>query len=197
MRCRTLYNDGSASEPYRVDCVHRRGVDSVSVVLYDDRGERLLVAVRRAVRPILFFRSSLPLPIPDGREYRMVWEAVAGSLEPGDLGEEGLRARVVAEVWEEAGIRISPEEIEDLGAGFYPSHGQSSEKIHLRAARVRSDVREQAPGSGSPLEEVGGVSFLEAAEVLRMCVEGEIEDPKVEVGVRRLLERRETTSDTR
>jgi 8-oxo-dGTP pyrophosphatase MutT (NUDIX family) len=189
MRCRTRYRGGERSETYSVDCVHRRGWDSVAIVLYDDSGEELLVGVRRAVRPILFLRSEAALPIPDGRRYRMVWEAVAGSLEPGDEGEEGLRRRLVEEVWEEAGLRIDRASIEPLGGGFYPSHGQSSEKIHLRAARVRVTEQQEAPGSGSPLEEVGGTRFLEAREVLRMCRDGRIEDPKVEIGIARLLER--------
>jgi ADP-ribose pyrophosphatase len=189
MRCRTLYGDGTASEPYLLACLHRRGVDSVAVTLYDDSGPELRVGIRRALRPILYFRPAMELPVPDGRDYPEVWEAVAGSLEPEDRGEEGLRRRVVEEVWEEAGFRIGPEQVEDLGAGFFPSHGQSSEKIHLCAVRVRQTDQVPGQGRGTGPSEEGRTHFLEAGEILRMCREGEIEDPKVEIGVRRLLER--------
>jgi len=189
MRCRTLYDDGSASQPYLLACLHRRGVDSVAVILYDDSGPKLRVGIRKALRPILCFRAGMDLALPDGRDYTQVWEAVAGSLELEDRGEEGLRRRVVEEVWEEAGLRIRPEQVEDLGAGFFPSHGQSSEKIHLRAVRVRQEDQEAGQGRGTGPSEEGRTHFLEARQVLRMCREGEIEDPKVEIGVRRLLER--------
>lgn len=189
MSLRTLYADGSSSKPYTIACLHRRGFDSVSVTLYDDSGPEVLVGVRRALRPIPYFRRGLDLPLPDGRIYGRVWEAVAGSLEPGDRGEEGLRARVVAEVWEEAGFRIAPQDVEDLGAGFFPSHGQSSEKIHLRAVRVRPAEQHPSRGAGTGPSEVGETVFLEAGRALEMCLRGEIEDPKVEIGVRRLLDR--------
>lgn len=189
MRCRILFRDGTASDPYDLDCVHRRGVDSVAILLYDDTADGLRVGVRRALRPIPFFRAEMDLPLPDGRDHRLVWEAVAGSLEPEDRGEEGLRRRVVQEVWEEAGFRIRTGQIEGLGAGFFPSHGQSSEMVHLRAVRVREGDRAKGQGGGTGPSEIGYTEFFEAGRILKMCWEGEIEDPKVEVGVRRLLQR--------
>lgn len=189
-RFRTLYKDGSRSRIYPVDCVHRRGVDSVAIVLYDDRDDRLWVGIRKALRATLDLRArmktDLPLREDPGGGAPIVWEAVAGSLEPEDRGEEGVRRRVVEETWEEAGFRIDPCQVEELGAGFLPSHGQSTEKIHMRCVRVRRE-RRLGPGLGEGPAELGRTEFFEATEVLRMCRAGEIQDPKVEIGVTRLV----------
>ena len=108
-RYRNRYADGTCSRPYLYEHIHRRGYDAVAVALYYEREGDIFLAYRHGIRVPVFFRKDLPLPLPDPRGYLFVPEAVAGSLEPGDQGREGLLARVVAEVFEEAGFRVRAE----------------------------------------------------------------------------------------
>ncbi len=190
MRYRNVYDDGSTSRAYGYEYIHRRGFDAVAVALYHEEGNEPHMAYRPGLRVPVYFRRALPLCLPDEREYLFIPEAVAGSLEPGDRGLDGFLARVCAEVEEEAGFRVAPEEVEPLGAGFFPSHGQSSEKIHLCAVRV-------VPGSGAEPRGDGSVNesdapppvFRPVREILLDCARGAIEDPKVEILARRLCTR--------
>ena len=179
---RNRYDDGTHSRPYLYEYIPRRGFDGVAMALYHERGGQPQMAYRPGIRVPVYFRKDLPLPLPDRRGYLFIPEAVAGSLEPQDRGVEGILARVVAEVWEEAGLRISPGQVEPLGGGFFPSHGQSSEKIHLCAVRVDPDAASVPEGDGSVNEsDAPPIRFEPVREILLGCARGEIEDPKVEV----------------
>lgn len=183
------YAGGGRSRPYRFDVVHRRGVDVVAIVPFYFSGERLMIVLKEGFRPGLFLRSRLRLPVPDRQIYTSVIEAVAGSLEPGDRGEWGVDRRAAAELFEEAGLRPAGGRLLRLGSGFFPSHGQSTEKVHLRAARVDPRRRVNPPGDGSVNEADSGLLVLEAGAVLKSCRSGRIEDPKIEIGVARLSRR--------
>jgi ADP-ribose pyrophosphatase len=182
LKYRNRYEDGSCSRPYLYEYIHRRGFDAVAMALYQEGGGQPQMAYRPGIRVPVYFRKDLPLPLPDRRHYLFIPEAVAGSLEPQDRGLAGFLARVVAEVWEEAGLRITPGQVEPLGAGFFPSHGQSSEKIHLCAVRVDPEAATEPEGDGSVNErDAPPIRFEPVREILLGCVRGEIEDPKVEV----------------
>jgi len=186
-RYRNIYRDGGRSRPYLYEYIHRKGFDSVAIALYHEEGGEPAMAFRLGIRVPVYFRRELDLPLSDPCEYLFIPEAVAGSMEPEDKGVEGLRRRVVAEVLEEAGFKIAPGDIHGLGGGFFPSHGQSSEKIHLAAARVRPLERVKAEGDGSVNEsDAPPVRFKPLAEISAACCAGEIEDPKVEILARRL-----------
>jgi len=191
---RSRYDDGTTSRPYTVDAIHRPRYDSAGVVLYHierpaEGPKRLMVAVKRGLRPILYLRRELDLPIPDEREYLFCREIVSGSLEEEDRGPEGLKRRMAEEAREEAGFAADPAEVEILGGGFFPSHGQSSEKIFMTCLAV--DPAEAGPilGDGGSMEEGGEVVFRPLGEVLQDCRRGEIEDPKLEIGLSRLAGR--------
>jgi hypothetical protein len=155
-------------------------------LFYEAAGEPWL-AYRPGIRVPVYFRRDLPLTIRDSRAYDLIPEAVAGSLEPRDHGVEGFLERVVAEVWEEGGFRIGASQVESLGAGFFPSHGQSSEKIHLCAVRVDPGTAEAPEGDGSVNEaDAPPIRFRPLREILLDCVRGHVEDPKVEILARRL-----------
>lgn len=188
-RAVNLYRAGGASRPYRFEVVHRRGVDAVAIFPFYFRttSRRLMVVCKVGFRPGLFTRGKLPLPVRDRRTYTFIIEAVAGSLEPGDRGESGITARARAELFEETGLRPIGRRGVRMGAGFFPSHGQSTEKIHLRAFEVDPSRREAAPGDGSVNEADAGTIAIEATRILSMCRDGIIEDPKLEIGVTRLL----------
>lgn len=186
-RWRNRYADGELSRPYGYEFIHRKGFDAVAIALYHESGGEPHMAFRPGIRVPVWCRQELPLCLPDRRVYTTVPEAVAGSLEPGDRGVEGFLSRVVAEVMEETGFAISPGQVEPLGGGFFPSHGQSSEKIHLCAVRVDPAGAGHAPGDGSVNEaDAPPLRFRPLREILLDCARGEIEDPKVELLARRL-----------
>jgi ADP-ribose pyrophosphatase len=184
---RNLYRSGPASRPYRFEVVHRRGVDCVAVVpfFHDARG-RLMVVLKAGFRPGLYLRARLRLPLRDRRRYTRVIEAVAGSLETRDRGARAISARARAELREETGLSPVAGRRLPLGAGFFPSHGQSTEKIHLRAFEIDPERAVEPAGDGSVNEADAKTVVLEAETILRMCRRGAIEDPKVEIGVTRL-----------
>jgi len=188
-RARNLYRHGADSKPYRFEVVHRRGVDAVAIVPFyvDSRTRRLMVICKVGFRPGLHLRHRLALPVRGRRRYTWIVEAVAGSLEPGDRGEIGITARARAELYEETGLRPIERRARDLGAGFFPSHGQSTEKVHLRAFRVDPRRAIDPPGDGSVNETDAGTIAVEARRIVALCRAGLIEDPKLEIGASRLL----------
>ncbi len=182
LRYRNVYPGGGRSRPYLYEYIHRRGFDSVAIALYHEEEGFPSMAVRPGIRVPVYFRKELSLPVADPREYLFIPEAVAGSLEPTDKGIEGFLNRVADEALEEAGFRINPGDIHGLGGGFFPSHGQSSEKIHLCAARIETISRGRAAGDGSVNEsDAPPVAFMPLRDILLASCRGEIEDPKVEI----------------
>ncbi len=185
---RNLYRGGGVSRPYRFEVMHRRGLDAVAIVPFFFEGpRRLMIVIKIGFRPGLFLRARLPLPAPDGRRYTFVREAVAGSLEPEDRGVRGIDTRARKELLEETGLKPSSRVVR-LGAGFFPSHGQSTEKVHLRAFEVDPTRAMAPPGDGSVNEQDSGTAAVEASRLLAMCRRGSVEDPKIEVGVGRLCD---------
>lgn len=185
---KNLYAGGGTSRPYRFEVLHRRGVDAVGIIPFFFAGprRRLMVVFKVGFRPGLYLRARLRPPLPDRRAYTWVREAVAGSLEPGDRGARGIDARARAELLEETGLRPRAGRIVGLGSGFFPSHGQSTEKVHLRAFEVVRKRRVRPAGDGSVNEADSGTVVMEAGRILEECRKGRIEDPKLEIGVARL-----------
>ena len=188
-RAKNLYRDGGVSASYRFEVLHRRGVDAVAILpfYFQPRGRRLMVVCKVGFRPGLHRRSRLALPVRDRGRYTSVIEAVAGSLEPGDRGASGTTARARKELMEETGLRALPGPVVGFGAGFFPSHGQSTEKVHLRAFEIDPKLALEPQGDGSVNEADAGTIAIEATRLLFMCRTGLIEDPKLEIGVSRLL----------
>jgi len=179
------YSDGSLSHPYRNEFFDRTGLDCVAILPYRNTNEHLEIGILKAFRPAVYFRSQKELPVPE-RVYTWIYEAVAGSLEHGDSGETGLRKRAALELAEEAGFLVNPDDLVSLGGSFFPSHGQSTEKIHLFAVDVSNAESVDAAGDGSVNEKLNVIEFFEINEVLSMCRRGQIEDPKIEIGATRL-----------
>ena len=182
LQYRNIYKDGSRSRPYVYEYIHRRGYDAVAIGLYHELHGEPCMAYRPGIRVPVYFRRDLPLALKDVRDYLFIPEAVAGSLEPQDRGVDGFLHRVVSEVAEEAGFDARPDRVEALGGGFFPSHGQSSEKIHLCAVRVDPAAVTHASGDGSVNEaDAPPVRFRPVREILLDCARGAIEDPKIEI----------------
>lgn len=193
MRLRTVRDDGSRSPPFISDYVERwKGLDAVVVGLWHrDAAGVAHVLLRRGQRPALHFgRPPEQQVVPDRRRYLFFTEVVAGILEAEDHSEEGIRRRAAAEAWEEAGLQIDPDSVERLGPPILPTPGMSPERFHLVAAQVNpADAHPHPPGDGSPMEEGASHFFLPLDEALRQCAEGEIEDAKTELLLRRLKDR--------
>ncbi len=187
LKLRNRYEDGSISREYASEMVHRRGTDSVAIIPYffDSQG-KLNVYVKRGIRPPVYRRKDLSLAVPDSSENLYTFEAIAGSLEEEDRNPNSIIARAKEEIFEELGFEVQTKQFEKLGGGFFPSHGQSSEKIHLLALKVDPDERSDASGDGSVNEGDSLTELLEARTILEMCEDGKIEDPKIEIGVTRL-----------
>ncbi len=181
-----IYEDGSISRRYSVEFFDRKGYDCVAVIPYYIENTVAFIGILKAFRPAIYFRKGYPLPLKDGRVYDYVYECVAGSLESEDRGISGLKNRVVKELKEEAGFLVQKESVFSLGGSFFPSHGQSTEKIHLFAVDISNSHRVKASGDGSVNEDLNTVCFFEINKVLKMCKEGIIEDPKIEIGAGRL-----------
>jgi ADP-ribose pyrophosphatase len=126
--------------------------------------------------------------VPDGRTYLLLTELVAGILEDGDRGEDGLRQRAAAEVLEEAGFQVSPSAVALLGAGSFPSPGAMAEKFFFTAVEVDPSTQGPLDGDGSPMEEGADTRWLALDAAIAACVAGDIQDLKTELGLRRFAD---------
>lgn len=189
---RNTYSDGRVSEPYPCDVLSRRFVDAVAVVLYHrDSAGRIYVHYREATRPPLWLRREKQdeLTYRDAAPYDLVGEIVAGVLEPGDDGPEGVRRRGAVEAHEEAGYAVDPEQVVLLGqGGFFPSPGVTDEKVYLAAVEIDPSQRGRAHGDGSVMEEGTRMVTRELREAIAACRRGEIPDAKTELGLLRLAD---------
>ncbi len=190
LRARNRRADGSTSEIYPVDVIDRPTLDAVAVCVWARTPRGVEVLTRSGLRPAAYFRRGKPAALPEP-EYLLVEELVAGVLEPGERGLPALRRRGADEVLEEAGLRVDPEALRPLGAPFFVLPGIASEKIHLLEVEVDRPTVEgpydaPAEGDGSPLEEGAVLRWRELRAAVRACEEGEIEDAKTELALRRL-----------
>jgi ADP-ribose pyrophosphatase len=187
LRCRNRRADGSVSRSYNVDVAYRPVPDAVAVLLFRRGPSGVEVLTRRTLRPAAYFRAELPLPVPDTERYLTVEELVAGVLEPEDKGKAGVQARTAAEVKEEAGYSVQPEDVELLGPAFFMLPGIVSEKIHPTAVDVTGKLPSPPTGDGSPLEEGASVRWWPILALLAACRSGEVADAKTELCVVRFL----------
>jgi ADP-ribose diphosphatase len=186
------YKDGTKSPTYRYDAVLRRSLDAVVVSLTARREGVTWICLRSCVRPPILLRSGLDLPQPDETVFKTLWELPAGLIEDDDIGVDGLKRRSAAEAFEEAGYRIDPENFEVFGGAPFVSPGVIPERLFYLHAQVEDvNEREIPPGDGSPVEDGAVIWWVPLDEALAMCERGEIVDLKTELGVRRMLARRD------
>jgi ADP-ribose pyrophosphatase len=189
LRLRNVHDDGTRSRSYVCDFLVRpKGIDAVVVVIYHRSEAGVRVLLRDGLRPVLATgRDPKAVPIPDPRPYLTFTEVVAGVIEADDRGEEGVRRRAALEVEEESGFSVSPDAVQFLGAGAFPSPGSMPEKFWLTAVEVPGPhVQQKAHGDGSPMEEGATTRWMDLDEAIAACVDGRIEDVKTELSLRRL-----------
>lgn len=189
-RCRlqNVYADGGRSAEYLVDYAARpRGLDAVAVVLYRRAERGVEVLLRGQLRPPLQLgRTPDVLVVPELPCLLYNPEIVAGLLEAGDDGEEGVRRRAAIEAEEEAGLRVDPARVELLGTGTIPAPGAFPERHVYAACDVTGLEAGAIHGDGHPLEEGSTTWWLPLDEAIARCVRGEIADSKTEIALRRL-----------
>jgi 8-oxo-dGTP pyrophosphatase MutT (NUDIX family) len=162
-------------------------MDSVAIIPFLREDGRILIVVKAGFRPALFLRGLQNAPGEGAHSRSLTVEAVAGSLESGEITRQQIRTRGVRELREETGYLARPGDLFALGAGFFPSHGQCTERIHLFGVALSGKAKVPSRGDGSVNEANSWTLMIEAHDLLRRCHSGEIEDPKLEIGVLRLL----------
>jgi ADP-ribose pyrophosphatase len=184
------YEDGSRSREYPCDIVSRPGIDAVAVVLWHREERKVLVHLRRATRAPIYLRRDkrAQLVHPDDRTYDAIEELVAGVLEPGDAGPDGLVRRGAIEAREEAGFDLPLEKVQLLGGPFFPSPGVADEKVFLAQAEVKPGTAGAIHGDGSVMEEEAEIVVRELKDAIVACRSGEIPDAKTEIGLLRLAD---------
>lgn len=184
-----VHADGTRSARYDCDMVSRARQDAVAVVVWGLRADRgVSVVLRENLRPPVWLRRGKTFVQPDARSFLLVTEIVAGLLEPGDEGPDGLARRAATEVEEEVGWTVRPADTRPLGGPLFASPGITDEKVHFRHVEVDLARRGTPRGDGSEMERAGRVLVLPLVEALAKCRSGEIPDMKTEVGLRRLAD---------
>lgn len=180
--------DGTVSEPYPCDMVSRARQDAVAVVVWGTSPAGRFVVLRENLRPPVWLRRGKTFVQPDERAYDLVTEIVAGLLEPGDEGEDGIRRRAALEVAEEVGWSVSPREVEPLGGPLFASPGITDEKVHFCHVEVDLARRGTPTGDGSVMERAGRVLVEPLAWAQECCRRGTFPDMKTAVGLGRLAD---------
>ena len=188
LRLRNRRRDGSASAPYLCDGIVRPyGQDAVVVAVFARTAHGIDVMIREGLRPVLaLVRDASRAPLPEPPPALVLAELVAGIIEQGDRGEQGLRVRAAHEVHEEAGFVVDPARVVLLGAGMYPSPGCMIEKFYFATVEVDPAQQEPLAGDGSPMEEGARTYWLALDDAIAACMRGDICDLKTELGLRRL-----------
>ncbi|MEM9071179.1 MAG: NUDIX hydrolase [Myxococcota bacterium] len=180
-KLRNHYDDGTTSASYVYDCVERRALDAVVLVLHSAAGE---VCLRSSLRPPVAFRAGAML---DADVAPVLWELPAGLIEPEDgVAEQALRECAARETLEETGLRVGPADFEPLGAPVFLSPGVIAERLYYFRAEVDPAERGVPTEDGTPVEEQAKVRFVAMSEALEACERGLIGDVKSEAGLRRL-----------
>tara|TARA_R110002126_G_scaffold6872_3_gene34689 strand:- start:6482 stop:7294 length:813 start_codon:yes stop_codon:yes gene_type:complete len=184
------YDDGSTSQPYACDVVRRRRSDAVVAVLFErDANGRPVVLLREAARVPIYLRKDATPVHPDPREYRTIFELVAGMVEDDDpTGLPGRAQRSAAEAHEEAGLDLPPTAFRDLGGETFASPGITDEKLYFLVAETPLEGAHLGDGDGSVMEEWGRIHRMDLGDAIRACRTGEIPDMKTEVGLLRLAD---------
>lgn len=184
--------DGSISPAYGCDFLERpAGLDAVGVAIFRRTTAGVIeILLRRCLRPAVALGRDADIPFDEPPREPFSTEIVAGLIEPGDRGHDGIRQRAAAEVAEEAGFDVDPDDIVALGAPTMPVPGTLPEKLYLTAVEVPADaVAGALEGDGSPMEEGGETWWLPIDAAIEACVSGEVLDAKTELCLRRLRDR--------
>lgn len=185
-RLRARYPDGGQSEPFEYDSVERRLLDAVVVAAHYREGGERMVFLRSSLRPPLLLRPR-DLPMAERASLGVLWELPAGLVERDEQSPDGLRRCAARELLEEAGLEIAPGALRPLGPPTFPAPAMIGERQFFFHVEVDPSRRAVPLGDG-PLERHGLVAAIPLARALELARQGELEDAKTELALRRLLE---------
>ena len=177
------------SEPFTYDIAERELLDAVVVVPHFRGADgRRHVFLRSAIRPPVALRDPAVWPVPERPTLGLLWEVVAGLLEPDERSSEGLRRCAARELHEELGAELSPEQMLPLGPSAFPSPGVIGERHFFFHAEVDPARLVPPPEDGSVLERDAAIVSLSLEDALAAVRAGDVEDAKTELALRRLAE---------
>lgn len=183
------YEDGSESETFAYDEVDRNALDAVVIVPhFKNGGDEHWVFLRSALRPPVALRSRERSPIQERSTLGHIWEVPAGLVEADEQTVQGLRACAARELAEEVGIHLSPEHMQPLGPPMFPAPALIGERHFYFHCEVDPSTRLTPQGDGSALENHATIVAVPLSDALELVRNGEIEDAKTEVALRRLAE---------
>ena len=189
LKLRTRSADGCLSETFAYDQVERTALDAVVIAAHFRGCDGLLhVYLRSALRPPVALRPAEVRPVQERATLGHLWELPAGLVERGERSEQGLRACAARELEEELGFAVSPALMRQLGPSTFPAPSVLGERHFYFHCRVDPAARTKPLGDGSPLERCAAVSAIPLQDALQLVRNGEIEDAKTEIALRRLEE---------
>lgn len=182
--------DGSKSAPFVYDEVDRKAIDAVVVAAYFRAPAGVVhVYLRSATRPPLALRDPARSPFDGQPEHVGLWELVAGLVEEHEVSPAGVVQCARRELEEEIGFEVEASSIEALGPSTVPCPGVIGERHYFFCVEVEPVRRKPPSLDGSALEQLGAIIEVPLLDALSACRQGEIEDAKTELGLRRLAER--------
>lgn len=180
---------GQESAPFVYDEVDRKAIDAVVIVAYyKDSAGTPRVYLRSAARPPVLLRPVERNINPSYACADGLWELPAGLVEPDELSEEGVRRCAQRELAEELGFSVPLSDILPLGPSTFPCPGVVSERHYYFCVRVTPEDRREPTLDGSALEQLGAIIDVSLDDALNWCRDGQLEDAKTELGLRRLVE---------
>jgi ADP-ribose pyrophosphatase len=188
-RYRALYPDGSRSAPFVYDAVARAALDAVVIVAHFAAGNERRVYLRSAVRPPIGMRDPAHSPLPGDSCGIGLWEVPAGLVEVSEQTPTGVIRSAQRELAEELGFEVPINALNALGPSAFPCPGVIGERHFFFEVSVAPSTRSEPGLDGSALEHFGSVVNVSLAEALDMCRNGQIEDSKTELALRRLAEK--------
>jgi ADP-ribose pyrophosphatase len=189
-KLRAHYPGGGTSDPFVYDEVDRRAIDAAVIAAHYVGPDGLRrVVLRSSIRPPVYFRDPARAPISVPDRNGGLWELPAGLVEVSEQSPEGLLRGAARELSEEAGFEVDPARLSPLGPSTFPCSGVIAERHFFFEVTVDPASRGEPSLDGSALERDGLLVEVPLADALEMCRNGEIEDAKTELGLRRLAER--------
>jgi ADP-ribose pyrophosphatase len=180
---------GHESSPFVYDELERLALDAVVIAAHylNADGQRH-VFLRSVPRPPVLLRA--PERKADCSDVRVngLWELPAGLVEPDEQSIDGLRRSAMRELEEEIGFAVPAAALNWLGPSTFPAPGFISERHYYFHVRVNPCERRTPSLDGSVLERLGEVIDVPLVDALRWCRQGDLEDAKTELGLRRLAE---------
>jgi ADP-ribose pyrophosphatase len=186
-RLRVRFPDRTHSMSFVYDEVDRGAIDAVVIVAHFEHAGRRWVYLRSALRPPLYFRDPSRSPMPESQTGAL-WELPAGLIEVAEQTREGVLEAGRRELQEELGFTATPSHFTALGPPTLPCPGVISERHFFLRIEVLPSARAEPSLDGSALESFGRVIALPLDRALELCRQGQIEDAKTELGLRRMAD---------